>query len=673
MRPEVEVWFGRRTYRGSQWSAGELTAIKQGLRQRVSVVLPARDEQDTVAAIVAAIRRDLVLAVPLVDELVVIDSHSTDATAAVATAAGATVVAAGAVLPQLGDHPGKGEALWKSLAATTGDLVVFLDADLRDFPACMVTGLLGPLLTDPGVAYVKGMYERPLGHGGIAPAGGGRVTELVARPLLNLHWPALAGFVQPLSGEYAGRRAVLEQVPFMTGYGVELALLVDLLDLVGLDAMAQVDLGRRIHRNQPDAALSRMASIIWQTALDRLQRQDALTLHRGVDRKLVQFQRDATGFHPASTPVTQHERPPMMQAQDRVIGVQERARAALVSFRLGGSDGVAVESTKWATALGRLGMDVRTVAGTGKADHLVSGLELDAADPVDQSALGAALVGVDLVVVENICSLPRNLPAAQALARVLAGRATVLHHHDLPWQRPGMAVPDPWPLTDPAWRHVTINTATQQDLLARGIPAACIPNTFDPPTRPGRRAETRRRLQIPDTARLVLQPTRALPRKGVPQGLALAEHLDAVYWLTGAAEDGYQDELDALLATASTPIRRRLPDGLDMADAYAACDVVAFPSTWEGFGNPVIESALHHRPLVVADYPVLHELAGYGLRWFGLDQLEQLRRFLADPDPELLSSNAAIGRQHFASSVLETRLRSLFLSAGWGHLTSARQ
>src|SRR5687768_4682407 len=235
--------------------------------------------------------------VPLVDELVVMDSDSTDATAAVARAAGADVVATTEVLPAYGTRPGKGEALWKSLAATTGDLVVFLDADLVGDISHFVPGLLGPLLTDPQVLYVKGCYTRPLELAGDArPDGGGRVTELTARPLLNALWPELAGVVQPLGGEYAGRRSALERVPFVSGYGVEVGLLVDLLELPGLPALAQVDLGVRRHTSQSDEALGRMAGQVVSTVLARAGRGQAGGL-------LTQFRHDGAGFVPHSTAV----------------------------------------------------------------------------------------------------------------------------------------------------------------------------------------------------------------------------------------------------------------------------------------------------------------------------------------------------------------------------------
>lgn len=307
MRPDVRRWFDRRTSAAADWPAAALLERKG--QATVSVVLPALDEQATVGPIVDTLRRELVEAVPLIDELVVMDSGSTDDTAATAAAAGALVVAAADVLAHLGTVPGKGDVLWKSLFATTGDLVVFVDADLEDFGAHMVTGLLGPLLSDPATAFVKAAYDRPLG---VDATGGGRVTELVARPLLNLYWPELAGFVQPLAGEYAGRRSALEAVPFVSGYGVELALLVDLLGLVGLDGLAQVDLGRRVHRNRPDAALAPMASAIWQTALGRLDQDGRLVARDGLSSALTRFGRDGAGeWVPETADVGVSERPPM--------------------------------------------------------------------------------------------------------------------------------------------------------------------------------------------------------------------------------------------------------------------------------------------------------------------------------------------------------------------------
>ncbi|MFF3392969.1 glucosyl-3-phosphoglycerate synthase [Streptomyces sp. NPDC002669] len=315
MLEEVERWLAGRSWSAADRPLERLLAAKAGDPRRgsVSVVLPALDEEATVGDIVTTIRRELMEKVPLVDELVVIDSGSTDATSRVAREAGARVVHRDAILPRIPAVPGKGEVLWRSLLVTGGDIVCFVDADLKDFSADFVSGIVGPLLTDPDVQFVKAMYDRPFGDdtGGTA-AQGGRVTELVARPLLNLHWPQLAGFVQPLGGEYAVRRSLLEQLPFPVGYGVELGLLVDALHTVGLDALAQVDVGVRRHRHQDGQALGRMAATIYRTAQLRLSRGHL------VRPELTQFERGADGFVPRTHAVDTEERPPMREIEEYV-------------------------------------------------------------------------------------------------------------------------------------------------------------------------------------------------------------------------------------------------------------------------------------------------------------------------------------------------------------------
>lgn len=304
MLPEVRGWLGRRTSTAGDWPLRDLVAVKGD--STVSVVLPARDERETVGEIVGIILRDLGA---LVDEVVVIDSRSTDDTARVAARAGATVHAQDEILPRLKPLDGKGEALWKSLAVTSGDVLVFADADIRNFRASLVAGVLGPLLADPTIVYAKGCYDRPLNG---APDGGGRVTELVARPLINLHWPQLAGFVQPLAGEYAGRRSALERVPFLTGYGVELGLLIDLLELAGLDAFAQVDLGSREHAPQSTEALGGMAAQIMLAAWSRLDRQGKIAALGEPSVRLAQFRRGQEGYDVRTRDVGIGERPPML-------------------------------------------------------------------------------------------------------------------------------------------------------------------------------------------------------------------------------------------------------------------------------------------------------------------------------------------------------------------------
>ncbi|MFJ9035089.1 glucosyl-3-phosphoglycerate synthase [Streptomyces sp. NPDC102406] len=308
MLEEVETWLNRRSWSVADRPRHQLVAAKRATGQRVSVVLPALDEEATVGDIVSVIRGELMTpAMPLVDEVVVLDSGSTDRTSEVAAAAGARVVHRDSVLPRIPALPGKGEVLWRSLFVTSGDIVCFVDADLKEFSADFVTGILGPLLTDPDVSFVKAMYDRPLGS---AAGQGGRVTELLARPVLNMHWPRLAGFVQPLGGEYAARRSLLERLPFPVGYGVELGLLVDALHTVGLDALAQVDVGVRKHRHQDGQALGRMAAAIYRTAQLRLARGH---LVRPV---LTQFERGDDGFVPRTYTVDTAERPPMAEIDE---------------------------------------------------------------------------------------------------------------------------------------------------------------------------------------------------------------------------------------------------------------------------------------------------------------------------------------------------------------------
>ncbi|MEE6260744.1 glucosyl-3-phosphoglycerate synthase [Plantactinospora sonchi] len=330
--PVVEAWTTYRSGDAAQWTPRRLLKAKG--ESSVSVVIPARDEEATVGAIVDTLRRHLVERTPLIDELIVVDSRSTDGTAEVATAAGARVVSQDEMTRGLPRLDGKGDALWAGLAAASGDVVAFVDADLRRFSPRFVTGLLGPLLTDPTVAFVKGFYHRPLvGAAGVEPDGGGRVTELMARPLLSLFVPELAGFVQPLAGEYAGRRAVLEQIPFVSGYGVEIAMLIDLIDLVGLDALAQVDLGERLHRHQDTEALGRMSAQILYTVWSRLHRRGLVTEPLPPSGVLTQFRRGGEHVLPnldrdiVVTDVAVAERPPLASMDERIRNRWNRLRA----------------------------------------------------------------------------------------------------------------------------------------------------------------------------------------------------------------------------------------------------------------------------------------------------------------------------------------------------------
>jgi glycosyltransferase involved in cell wall biosynthesis len=334
------------------------------------------------------------------------------------------------------------------------------------------------------------------------------------------------------------------------------------------------------------------------------------------------------------------------------------ASVGIVSYRLGEVDGVSVEAAKWANAFSLLGHDIHLVAGSGgDGVHLVDGLSMHEAGPVDLDTLHEELEGLDVVVVENLCSLPLNPGASSAVADVLKGRPAILRHHDLAWQRPDTAhfgaPPD-----DPSWRHVTINRYSQQQLAEHGIDATCLYNRFriDPPS--GDRERTRSALRFNQDDLLVVQPTRALPRKNVPGGLRLAEELEATYWLTAAAEDGYQPELDSILEGATIPVLRgQGPGSID--DVYAAADLVVLPSTWEGFGNPTIESVTHHRPLALGDYPVAAEIRSFGFRFFGLDDVSDLAAYLQDPDESLLAQNLEIAKEHFDIARLPDELDRL--------------
>lgn len=257
---------GIRAGHWDDWALEGLLRQKEATGQRVSLVVPARNEAATVGAVVSRVRAALMDTVALVDEVVVIDSDSVDDTYAVAESAGARVHRSAEIRPDLGTHPGKGEAMWKSLFVTTGDLVVFMDADLHDWDTHFVPGLLGPLLHRPEVQLVKGFYDRP---GADGPLEGGRVTELVARPLIALLFPSLADLVQPLAGEWAVRRPWFAGLSVPTGYAVELAALVDTVRLGGTDAIAQVDLGVRAHRHQALRDLGGMATQILAAALAR--------------------------------------------------------------------------------------------------------------------------------------------------------------------------------------------------------------------------------------------------------------------------------------------------------------------------------------------------------------------------------------------------------------------
>jgi glycosyltransferase involved in cell wall biosynthesis len=308
VHPAPTDWFARRTFHHRQFDPAALVEAKRRAGVSVSVCIPTLNEEATVGAIVRSIRSELMERMPIADELAVMDSGSSDRTAQEAELSGATVFQDRDVLPDLEPMTGKGEAMWKSLFVLRGDVILWLDADIRNFHPRFVWGPLGPILTDPGIGYVKSFYRRPIEDGRGASLEGGRVTELVARPLINMFWPHLAGLIQPLSGEYAGRRSLLEEVPFFTGYAVEMGLLIDVAARFGTEAMAQIDLEERVHRNRPIGELSRMAFAVIRAALSRLGEEERRRASAAPG--MLQFESEDGDYRISSTPIPVDERPP---------------------------------------------------------------------------------------------------------------------------------------------------------------------------------------------------------------------------------------------------------------------------------------------------------------------------------------------------------------------------
>ncbi len=329
----VERWFGESNYHHAEFAdLRRLAHLKETQGITVSLVLPTLNEEETIGPIVRRAIREMMGRVPLVDEILVIDSASTDRTREIAEAEGARVVEHPDVLPRYGSFKGKGEALWKSLYETSGDIIVWADTDVRNWHPRMVYGTLGPLLAEPRLQYVKGYYQRPIVEGGVLKeGGGGRVTELVARPLINLFYPELSGFIQPLAGEYAGRRSLLETIPFFTGYAVEIGHLIDIAERTGIEGLGQVDLERRVHRNQELEGLSRMSFVILQAVMKRLEerRKARLFAEMGSTMKLPRSGRGRLGLEVIE--LADQERPPMiripeyLERRSAIGGVPDRS------------------------------------------------------------------------------------------------------------------------------------------------------------------------------------------------------------------------------------------------------------------------------------------------------------------------------------------------------------
>jgi glucosyl-3-phosphoglycerate synthase len=314
----VDKWFAENTYHAAEFGdLGILLRAKAAQGLTISVALPALNEEGTVGGVISTIIRELMTRVPLVDEVVLVDSNSSDRTREIARGLGVPVHIHQQVLPGLGARPGKGEALWKSLLLTRGDILIWVDTDIGNFHPRFVYGLLGPLIIHPELKFVKGFYRRPLKvDNKLQAGGGGRVTELTARPLLNLFFPELSGIIQPLSGEYGGRRTALEQLAFSSGYGVEMGLLIDFFERFGLDAIAQVDLQERIHHNQPLESLSKMSFAIIQTVMRRLERRYGIQMLEDVNKTMKLIRYGERRLLLDVDEIAELERPPMLEIEE---------------------------------------------------------------------------------------------------------------------------------------------------------------------------------------------------------------------------------------------------------------------------------------------------------------------------------------------------------------------
>ncbi len=311
----VDRWFAQNTYHSREFDDLEgLVKLKEDQEITISLVLPAFNEEDTVGNVIRTVKTALMDDFPLLDEIVLMDSMSTDRTREIAADLGIPVFIHQEVLPKYGSRKGKGEALWKSLFVTQGDILVWLDTDIVNVHPRFVYGILGPLLEDRSVQYVKGFYRRPLRVGNqMLAGGGGRVTELTARPLINLFYPELSGVVQPLSGEYGGRRSALEQLHFFSGYGVEIGMLIEVFEKFGISSIAQVDLLKRVHHNQSLEDLSKMSFVILQAFMQRLEKRSQVSILEDVNRTMKLVRYDRKGYYLGVEEVPEYERPPMIQ------------------------------------------------------------------------------------------------------------------------------------------------------------------------------------------------------------------------------------------------------------------------------------------------------------------------------------------------------------------------
>ncbi len=310
-------WLAEQTFHHSNfWNIKWLVEEKERQGLSISLCLPTLNEEKTIGQEIVILKAELADRYPLLDEIAVIDSGSNDRTLEIASSFGADVYNASECLPEYGNYRGKGENLWKALYLLSGDIIVYVDSDIKNIHPRFVYGLVGPLIKSPDIHYVKAFYDRPLAYSeGLRPTGGGRVTEILIRPLFSLFFPELAGILQPLSGEYAGRRSILEQIPYPVGYGVETAMLIDIYERLGLSAFAQTDLDRRIHRNQETIALGRMAFGVLRTFMSRLQREEMVSFREELPSIMRQFEVAEGKYRQLEFDIEEVERQPMIEVE----------------------------------------------------------------------------------------------------------------------------------------------------------------------------------------------------------------------------------------------------------------------------------------------------------------------------------------------------------------------
>jgi len=312
-------WLNTNTFHHSEFKEIELLVEKKEQKNlTISLCLPTLNEEKTIAKEIIIMKSELMARFPLIDEIVVVDSGSSDNTLDIAQSYGAEVYEAKNILPHLQDFTGKGENLWKALYITKGDIVIYLDADIKNIHHRFAYALLGPLLIKDHIKYTKAFYDRPIStdQQKIRATGGGRVTELIIRPLFSLFFPELTQIIQPLSGEYAGFRDLFEKIPFPIGYGVETSMILDIYEKWGIDVMAQVDLDRRVHRNQDTKALGRMSFVILKTFLNRIEGLGNIKLNTELFHEMIQYKQTSGEYQADIYKIKGHERPPMISVPE---------------------------------------------------------------------------------------------------------------------------------------------------------------------------------------------------------------------------------------------------------------------------------------------------------------------------------------------------------------------